>query len=100
MAAQKRKHPWDSRLLLPIAVYGFLVSFLLFLCASLILRTYNNNLCAQQQSVKEEVLSLTQQNEETQREINDLSSAERVAAISESTLSYQSQNIISVPSGQ
>lgn len=100
MGFRRPKKQWNSHFLLPLAAYLFLVSSLLFLCASVMLRSYNNNLCARKQKVEQEVTSLTQQNEETERDISNLSSAERVAAIAKASLSYQANNIISVQDGQ
>lgn len=100
MAARRKKGKLRGDLLFPVAVYALLVTSLLFLFTSIFLRSYNNTLSTKTQSVKAEVSAVKEQNEEAEREINQLASPSRVAAVAEASLSYQAQNIVTLPNGQ
>ena len=100
MAAKQKKRKFRRNLLFPVAVYTLLVTSLLFLFTSIFLRSYNNTLSTKMQSAESEVTAFEEQNEEAEREINQLASPSRVAAVAESSLSYQAQNIVTLPNGQ
>jgi len=100
MAARRKKGKLRGDLLFPVAVYALLVTSLLFLFTSIFLRSYNNTLSTKTQSVEAEVSAVKEQNEEAEREINQLASPSRVAAVAEASLSYQAQNIVTLPNGQ
>jgi cell division protein FtsL len=100
MAEKKKTKKLRTGILLPIAVYTFLVSCLLYFCSCLFLRSYNNTLSTKKQSVESQVLTVKQENDEAEKEVNQLASQNRVAAVAQSSLSYQAQNIVTVTNGE
>jgi cell division protein FtsL len=100
MRRKKRKTKNRRNLLLPAAVYLFLICGILYLSSSVFLKSYNNSLSIQKQNIQTQILALEQQNNETQEEVNQLSSAARVAAVAQAELSYQAKNIVTVADGQ
>jgi len=100
MAAKQKKRKFRRNLLFPVAVYTLLVTSLLFLFTSIFLRSYNNTLSTKMQSAKSEVAAYKEQNEEAEREIDQLASPSRVTTVAKSSLSYQAQNIVTLPNGQ
>lgn len=100
MASRLRGHQPHHQFLLPLAVYTFLISSLLYFSAALFLRSYNNSLSTQKQNVELQVAAVQEQNEEAERDINTLASQSRVTAVAQASLSYQAQNIITVTDGE
>lgn len=100
MAASKRKKKLRRDLLLPLSTVMFLICGLLYLGTSVFLKSYNNTLSAKKQSVETQIVSTKQENDEATKEIDQLSSQNRVAAVAQETMKYQAQNIISVTTGQ
>lgn len=94
MAQTMKKRP--KNVLLVVTIMVFLVSSLLYFTACIFFRTYENYLSTQKQTLEEKIVDIQMQNEETQSEVNELASNQRVTAMSGDKLTYQGQNIESV----
>lgn len=99
MASKKKARKFRGNFLLSFTVYVFLCSALLYLCSTLFLKSYNNTLSTKKQTVETQVIAVKQQNDEASKEVNELSSQNRVASVAQSSLSYQAQNIVTVTDG-
>ena len=80
-----------------IAVVLFIASFLLWIFASLIINTMNNNVTMRIQTMNEELLLLKNQNQTLTYEIQSLENRDRIyAAATAADLDQLSDNIISI----
>lgn len=83
-----------SRTILTLAIVSFLIS-------SIFLRTYNVHLSVQIQDMQNRVVQLCQDNEVLSRQIQDLSSKDRVVSIAaDNGLSNIQENIVLIQSGE
>lgn len=88
--AGKRK-PKNTFLIFTICI--FMLASLLYFAASVFCRTYANFLTVQKQEIEEKIVSIQMANEETQNEVDELASRQRVTAMAGNNLTYQGQNI-------
>ena len=80
-----------------IAVVLFIASFLLWIFASLIINTMNNDVTMRIQTMNEELLLLKNQNQTLTYEIQSLENRDRIyAAATAADLDQLSDNIISI----
>ena len=83
-----------SRTILALAIVSFLIS-------SIFLRTYNVHLSVQIQDMQNRVIQLGRDNEVLSRQIQDLSSKDRVVSIAaDNGLSNVQENIVLIQSGE
>ncbi|MCH4207958.1 MAG: hypothetical protein LKF50_06640 [Solobacterium sp.] len=83
--------------LINFAVSFFLFSAVSYLSSALFLRTYNNSLSTQKQSIDSKIADLETQNDAVKVEIQTLSTRDRVDTIaSDNGLSLDQNNIITI----
>ena len=80
-----------------LAALLFFVSFTLNIGSSLLLRTYNNMLSAQQQSISREIAVLQNENDTLKNQVQTLSTRDRVTDIAAQEGMTQNQgNIVTI----
>ncbi len=78
----------------------FLFSGMLYLASSLFLRSYNNRLSTQKQSIENQIAAIEIQNKATEVEIAKLSSADRIDEVAASNgLTVNQENISMITDG-
>lgn len=91
---KEKKRKFD---LLHFASGIFFVSLAFSLFCTLFLRTYNNNLSTQKQSIDTEIATIETQNDAVKVEIQTLSSADRVDEIAaDNNMSRNQNNVITI----
>lgn len=97
MAKIVRKKKKKKMKLVSFAVSFFLFSAVSYLGSALFLRTYNNTLSTQKQSIDSKIADLQTQNDAVKVEIQTLSTRDRVDTIaSDNGLSLDQSNIITI----
>lgn len=80
-----------------ITFFSFMFSGLIYFGCAVGLRTYNNSLSTQKQSIENTIVTLSTQNDDMQTEIRELASTDRVNEVAASTgLSYNQDSIVSI----
>ena len=91
----------QSRLLENVSKTIFFMAMVCYFITSIFLRTYNVHLSVQIQDMQNRMVQLNQENEVLSRQIQSLSSKERVVSIaSENGLVNNHENIVLVQSGE
>lgn len=97
----KKKNKKRKIDLLRISVSILMMSLLMALMSTLFLRSYNNSLSTQKQSIEQQIALIETQNDAVRVEIQTLSSSDRVDEIAaQDGMSRNQNNVITIQDGE